>query len=302
MQDLFSYFVEYVRLLLTPFGMEAYAGIVASIPFYAVLYVLYLIIIRSIKVSFKKVGMPREATSGTVFGVRLFFFAVALLTLLLLVDDDVKGYILAGGALLGTAIGLAFSKALSNIVSGIYVLLARPFRVGDYIRLGESEGIVLEITLNYTRILRLDHTRQFVPNSMTIDSRLTNFRVRIDDYFDERGQEYHQCILDDDDEENSRFDDAMEKLRFLTKGDEVYRYTFDVEMERSCSKPDIEGFFKSVCEKWSDVFIVPPEYMFWSSSATTITYRFAFIATHAKDIFSHGQDFRAEVSAFPSSQ
>lgn len=299
MQDLFSYFIDYIRLLLAPFGMEAYAGIIASIPFYAFLYIVYLIVIRSIKVSFKKVGAPREATSGTVFGVRLFFFTVALLTLLLLVDDDVKGYILAGGALMGTAIGLAFSKALSNIVSGIYVLLARPFRVGDYIRLGDSEGIVLEITLNYTRILRLDHTRQFVPNSMTIDSRMTNFRVRIDDYFDERGQEYHRSIFDDDDEQDSRFDNAIEKLKFLTKGDEVYRYTFDIEVERTCSRSAAEDYFRSVCEKWKDPFILPPEFMFWSSGATTLTYRFAFVVIDPKEIFSLGQDFRAEASAYP---
>ncbi len=300
MQDLFTYFVDYIRLLLAPFGLQAYAGVVASIPFYAFLYVLYLIVIRSIKVSFKKVGAPREATSGTVFGVRLFFFTVALLTLLLLVDDDVKGYILAGGALMGTAIGLAFSKALSNIVSGIYVLLARPFRVGDYIRLGESEGIVLEITLNYTRILRLDHTRQFVPNSMTIDSRMTNFRVRIDDYFDERGQEYHRSIFDDDDDEDSRFDNAVDKLRFLTKGDEVYRYTFDIEIDRTCSKRAAEAHFKAVCKKWESSFIIPPEYIFWSSTATTETFRFAFIVANPKDIFSLGQDFRAEASAYPA--
>jgi small-conductance mechanosensitive channel len=300
LQDLFSYFVDYIRLLLAPFGLEAYAGIVASIPFYAFLYVLYLIVIRSIKVSFKKVGAPREATSGTVFAVRLFFFMVALLTLLLLVDDDVKGYILAGGALIGTAIGLAFSKALSNIVSGIYVLLARPFRVGDYIRLGDSEGIVLEITLNYTRILRVDHTRQFIPNSMTIDSRLTNFRVRIDDYFDERGQEYHRSIFDDDDDEDSRFQNAVEKLKFLTKGDEVYRYAFDIEIERTCSRPAAEAYFKSVCDRWADSFILPPEYIFWSSAATTVTYRFSFMVTDPKDIFSLGQDFRAEASAYPA--
>ena len=77
-----------------------------------------------------------------------------------LAGETLGTYILAGGALLGTAIGLAFSRALQNIVSGVYILIARPFRVGDYIRLGDSEGMVLEITLNYTRILRPDHTRQ----------------------------------------------------------------------------------------------------------------------------------------------
>jgi len=243
--------------------------------------------------------MPREATGGTIFGVRLFFFAIALLFFLSAVGDSIAQYVVAGGALIGTAIGLAFSRALSNIVSGLYVLVARPFRVGDYIRLGETEGIVLEITLNYTRVLRTDHTRQFVPNSTTIDSRLTNFRVRIDDYFDERGISYRREIFDPDDAEDSRFQDAVEKLKFFTRGDEVYRYTFDIEVERTCSQPKLEQFFNSLCTKWSETFILPPEYFFWSSTATTIIYRFAFIVTDPKDIFNEGQNFKSEAARFP---
>jgi len=243
--------------------------------------------------------MPREATGGTIFGVRLFFFSVALLILLSAIGESISQYVVAGGALIGTAIGLAFSRALSNIVSGLYILVARPFRVGDYIRLGDTEGIVLEITLNYTRVLRTDHTRQFVPNSTTIDSRLTNFRIRIDDYFDERGMSYHREIFDADDDEDSRFQNVVEKLKFLTRGDEVYRYTFDVEVERTCSQPKIQEFFTSLCIKWSESFILPPEYFFWSSSATTMTYRFAFIVTDPKDIFVEGQTFRTEAARFP---
>lgn len=300
MQDIFSYFVGYIVFLLTPFGLEEYAGLVAALPFFMFLYVLYLITIRFVKISFKRVGMPREATSGTVFGVRLFFFAVSLLALLSLAGDTLGTYILAGGALLGTAIGLAFSRALQNIVSGVYILVARPFRVGDYIRMGDSEGIVLEITLNYTRILRPDHTRQYIPNSMSVDSKMTNFRVRVDDYFDERGMEYHREIFDIDDAEDSRFDDALDRIKFLTKGDEVFRYTFDIELERTCSKSALQKFFTSICEKWNSTFILPPEFFFWSTTATTITYRFAIISQDAKDIFTKGQDFRAELSEYPT--
>jgi len=299
LQDIFFDFVEYLKILLTPLGLQDYAGLIALIPFYIVLYLFYLIVIRSIRVSFKKIGMPREATGGTIFGVRLLFFSVALLTLLTRVGESITQYILAGSALIGTAIGLAFSKALSNIVSGLYVLVARPFRVGDYIRLGETEGIVLEITLNYTRVLRTDHTRQFVPNSTTIDSRLTNFRVRIDDYLEERGMSYKHEIFDADDDEDSKFQDIIEKLKFLTRGDEVYRYTFDIEVERTCSQPKLEEFFSSLCIKWSEAFILPPEYFFWSSTATTMVYRFAFMVIDPKEIFDKGQRFKAEASKYP---
>ncbi|MFW9908830.1 MAG: mechanosensitive ion channel family protein [Candidatus Thorarchaeota archaeon] len=299
MQDLFSGFAEYIRLLLAPFGLGPYAGYFAAIPFFLILYFFYLITIRSVKISFKKVGMGREAIGGTVFGIRLVFFAIGFLSLLAFIGEEVRTYVLAGGALMGTAIGLAFSRALGNLVSGLYVLVARPFRVGDYIRLGDSEGIVLEITLNYTRILRPDHTRQFIPNLMTIDSRMTNFRQRIDDYLDERGLEYHHADFDYDDDNDGRIANAIEKLKFLTKGDEIYRYTFDVEVERTCSKPVLLEHFNTVCTKWKDEFILPPEFFFWSSTATTIVYRFAFMVSDSKEIFTIGLNFRDEVSDYP---
>lgn len=299
MQDIFTFFVEYITLFLTPFGLQSYAILVAAIPFFIFIYFLYLIIIRSVKISFKKVGMPREAVGGTIFGIRLFFFAVAFLTLMSILGDEVRAYVLAGGALIGTAVGLAFSRALANIVSGIYLLVARPFRVGDYIRLVDTEGLVLEITLNYTRILRPDHTRQFIPNSVTIDSRMTNFRVRVDDYLDERGLKYRREDFDYDADEDSKLDNAIEGVRYMTRGDEVYRYTFDEEIEKTCDRPAKEAYYNALCDKWNEEFILRPEFFFWSSTATTITYRFAFMVVDPKEIMTKGVAFRTEVTLPP---
>lgn len=296
-EDIFAVFVNFIKSLL-PAELQVYAGLIASIPVFVLLYVFYLIVIRSVKVTFRRVGMPREASNGIIFGVRLLFFAFALLFLLTWAGDVVSAYIVAGGALVGIAFGLAFSKALQNIVSGFYVLVARPFRVGDYVRMGDSEGIVVEITLNYTRILRPDHTRQIIPNSLTIDQRLTNFRVRVDDYFNERGLEYRHGILDFDDDEDTRFRDAVERFKFLLKGDEVHRYTFDIELEKTCSQSDAKIYFTEICKKWEESFVLPPEFFFWSSAATTITYRFSFVVIDPKEIFTKGQEFKSDLALF----
>jgi small-conductance mechanosensitive channel len=299
-EDLFSQFVNWIRAQL-PLAYQEYAGLIALLPVFLIIYFVYLIVIRSIKLTFRRVGMPREASSGITFGIRLIFFAFAMLLLLSWGGTVVTTYLVAGGALIGAAIALAFSRALQNIVSGFYVLVARPFRVGDYVRMGDSEGIVIEITLNYTRILRPDHTRQFIPNSATIDQRMTNFRVRIDDYFDERGLEYHREVFDLDDDEDTRIRDAIEKLKFLLKGDEVYRYTFDIELDKTCSRPAAKAYFTNVCEKWKEQFVLPPEFFFWNTTATTILYRFAIVVLDPKDIFTKGQDIREELAQFGTS-
>ncbi|MHA2247306.1 MAG: mechanosensitive ion channel family protein [Candidatus Hodarchaeales archaeon] len=62
---------------------------------------------------------------------------------------------IGAAALLGTAIGFASSTTLGNFMSGLYLLVTNPFHVGDYIMLPslKIEGIVEEISINYTKIL-----------------------------------------------------------------------------------------------------------------------------------------------------
>jgi len=62
---------------------------------------------------------------------------------------------IGAAALLGTAVGFASSTTLGNFLSGLYLLVTNPFNVGDYIMLPDLkiEGIVEEISINYTKIL-----------------------------------------------------------------------------------------------------------------------------------------------------
>ena len=219
--DPFGEFVNIITDFLNPFGLGNYAIFVAIIPFLAIIYIVYLVVIRAVKVSFRKAGISREASSGVVFGIRLVFFAIALVAILSLTNVFIPG-VVALGALLGTAIGLAFSQAMSNLLGGVYVLGARPFRVGDYVVIGDAEGLVMEITLNYTRLLQKNHTRLNVPNSKVVTSNVKNFRVRVDDYIAERELQIEE---DKENRKSRRLDSAVSTLRSLTKGEEIYRRT-----------------------------------------------------------------------------
>ena len=72
----------------------------------------------------------------------------------------------AGAGILIAAIGFAAQEAFSNIVSGVFVVIFRPFRVGDLIRVGDQNyGIVEDITLRHTVILNFENKRLIIPNS-----------------------------------------------------------------------------------------------------------------------------------------
>lgn len=64
----------------------------------------------------------------------------------------------------GLAIGLALQGGLSNLAGGLLIIVFKPFRTGDYIKVDDSEGTVSEINLFYTVLKTADNRRVTIPN------------------------------------------------------------------------------------------------------------------------------------------
>jgi small-conductance mechanosensitive channel len=120
-------------------------------------------------------------TAGTLdFLVRLFTVAVAILVALRIAG--LKPETLAvGGALTAVLFGLAAQQTMGNLIAGTVLLSARPFRVGDRIRLhsgataGAIDGTVVGLGLLYT-ILRRGEDPIMVPNAVVLNSAVEPLR------------------------------------------------------------------------------------------------------------------------------
>jgi small conductance mechanosensitive channel len=84
----------------------------------------------------------------------------------------------AGLLALAGAVGLAFSLALQDILknffSGVYLLLERPFRVGDTIRVKDQLGVVENIGVRTTLLRTQDNVQVLVPNATVFGEVITN--------------------------------------------------------------------------------------------------------------------------------
>lgn len=78
-----------------------------------------------------------------------------------------------GGA--GFAVGLAFQGSLSNFAGGILLLVLKPFKVNDYIEVGENKGSVESISIFYTYLRTFDNKRIVIPNSSVTNSSIINY-------------------------------------------------------------------------------------------------------------------------------
>ncbi|MFW5655242.1 MAG: mechanosensitive ion channel family protein [Roseicyclus sp.] len=82
--------------------------------------------------------------------------------------------LVAGLGLTGLVLGFALKDILSNFVSGLLILMLRPFKIGDQIVVGETEGAVERIELRATQIRTYDGRVALVPNAEVFTSRIVN--------------------------------------------------------------------------------------------------------------------------------
>lgn len=86
--------------------------------------------------------------------------------------------IFSGAGILAAIIGFAAQAALSNLIAGAFIVLFKPFRVGDYIKLDDTRvGIVEDITLRHTVINNFENKRLIIPNSVISTDSILNHSI-----------------------------------------------------------------------------------------------------------------------------
>lgn len=125
----------------------------------------------------RQVLEPRAGTahSAVVGYAILIVGAFATLAITLDLFDVPVGQLVLGGALTSVFVGIAAQQALGNVFAGLVLMFARPFRVGDAIRLragalgGTIDGTVIDIGITYVRV-EADGNVMSVPNAQVLNA------------------------------------------------------------------------------------------------------------------------------------
>ena len=88
------------------------------------------------------------------------------------------GSVLAGRAVIGVAVGLAMQATIENFITGIIMMVRKPFFAGDQIRSGEFEGTVHAVDLRVTRMVDYDGEFVLIPNRDVYNTTLVNLTRR----------------------------------------------------------------------------------------------------------------------------
>jgi small conductance mechanosensitive channel len=117
----------------------------------------------------------QNAVSFIVFIAATFFIFYRIPAL-----HTIGKTLFAGAGIAAAVIGFASQEAFSNIISGVFIVIFKPFSVGDYIKLLSSGqiGIVEDITIRHTVIKSIENRRIVIPNSVISREAILNSTLK----------------------------------------------------------------------------------------------------------------------------
>ncbi len=108
----------------------------------------------------------------------IYTIAFVIISLTIPQLRDVGTSLLAGAGILAAIIGFASQAAFSNIISGVFIVLFKPFRVDDIIEFKDGlKGTVTEITFRHTVIKDFENKRIIIPNTIISNDTIINSSI-----------------------------------------------------------------------------------------------------------------------------
>jgi len=136
------------------------------------------LVARKMRVVVQKLMVAREVDEGLVkFGASLVYYALlafVVIAALGQVGIQTASFVAIVGAA-GLAVGLAMQGSLSNFAAGVLIILFKPFRIGDFVEVADTSGVVESIMIFTTELKTGDNKKVIVPNSSVLSGVITNY-------------------------------------------------------------------------------------------------------------------------------
>lgn len=119
---------------------------------------------------FLKLKYPEDVARA----FRNVFLVIGVGALITVIAGEVGGG-LAGvsvGGFLGIVIGFAMQQPLGQAIAGLFILVARPFRINDYVTILGDTGTVREVGILFTEVLKDDGTKVVIPSNLIMGNKV----------------------------------------------------------------------------------------------------------------------------------
>lgn len=180
-----EYTTTLLRWILTP-AKSALMGFVGFLPSLFTIIVIIIIFKYSLKVikfffdeikseNIKIDGFYSDWALPTFNVIRLLMYAFMLVIIFPYLPGSDSPIFKGVSVFVGVLFSLGSSNAIANMVAGLVITYMRPFKIGDYIKIGDVSGEVVEKTALVTRIRTPKFEDITIPNATVLSSTSTNY-------------------------------------------------------------------------------------------------------------------------------
>ena len=142
-------------------------------------FVLGLVIIKIIQAITRSATLKSSKLDNSAASFIISIVTVVLYVALVIVVVSSLGFstagIIAGFSAVALAIALALKDSLGSLANGVIIIFTKPFKKGDYVQIGDYDGLVQDIRLFNTKILTYDNNEVIIPNSDILSSEMINY-------------------------------------------------------------------------------------------------------------------------------
>ena len=211
--------------------------------------------------------------------------------------------IIGSSTLILTIIGISSLGGFgSNILGGFWILFTHPYGVGDFITSATNpqySGLVLDVSVNYTKILKLNRKVLIIPNGVMVNSIISNSNIIFDkNYIMEHNLESAMTPNG----KKTKGKQMILPVNFIDSiyFDEYVYFTFNFEIKLEIVKPEptiqnVRNKLDLICEKYSPIFGFRPEYYFTDFTARLLV-TFKLITKDPKLILYQYSDLLQEIA------
>ncbi|MBO4672762.1 MAG: mechanosensitive ion channel [Bacteroidaceae bacterium] len=151
---------------------------------------------------------------------------------------------------IGVVVSLGSTSVVGNVMAGLVMTYMRPFRLGDYIRYGDTEGEVVEKSMLVTRIRTRKNEIVTIPNSNMMSSQTSNYTISAQQYgvivhtkitigYDEPWKKIERLLLEAADKTDGIKKHPKPYVRITSLDDFYVEYEINGYTERSRTMPAV---------------------------------------------------------------
>jgi len=139
-------------------------------------FILNKIIRKTVVSAMAKTKVSEEATTLLLRFAKYALIVFGFLTVAGQLSINV-GSLVAGVGIAGLALSFAAQDTIANLISGVAIIIDRPFKEGDWIAVGDMHASVAQIRLRTTTLTTFDNETVVVPNKQLAQERVVNFTL-----------------------------------------------------------------------------------------------------------------------------